>query len=167
MHTNNPLRLPQGGRRKETIMTDFPTTPESLVRETLQAVTLLRDLDEVTPGCLTVRRRHLDQIEEKLQLLLVLLTTPPTPAVVRKMRPLVQAIDRELDRLEWSSDTAPPGDECLDAFATNDVGIVALTAPYDTTCYHGAALLAILEALPEDTDWDTLGQAILPAMVHE
>jgi hypothetical protein len=148
-------------------MTLFPTTPESLVRETLQAVTWLTELDEVTPGGLAVRRSHLEQIATKLQLLLAVLTAPPTPAVVREMQPLVDAIQAELDRLGWSSSTAPEGVHCLDAFPTNEAGIVALTDLDDTHCFHGEALLALLQALPEDTDWDMLLLAILPAIAED
>jgi hypothetical protein len=137
--------------------TPFPITPESLVRETLQAVTLLRELEELTPGCLAVRRSHLDQIEAKLHALLALLTTPPTPAVV-------QAINRELDRLGWSSDTAMPGTECLAAFPTETPGLVTLANFCTTITVHGGPLLAILQALPEETAWEDLCIALRPAL---
>jgi hypothetical protein len=145
----------------------FPTTPESLVRETLQAVTLLRELDDLTPGCLAVRRSHLEQIEAKLQTLRALLTAPPPSAVEREMRPLIRAIDDELDRLGWSSENAPPGDRCLDAFPTNKACIVAIESPYETTCFYGSPLLAILEGLPDDIDWDDLWQAMRPALADQ
>jgi hypothetical protein len=139
--------------------TPFPTTPESLVCETLQAVTLLLAMDEVAPGSLTIRRSHLEQIEAKLQQLRALLTAPPPLAVV-------QAINRELDRLGWSSDTAMPGTECLAAFPTETPGLVTLANFCTTITLHGGPLLAILQALPEETAWDDLCIALRPALAN-
>jgi hypothetical protein len=146
----------------------FPITPESLVRETLQAVTWLKEWNELTPGWRAIRTSYLAQIEAKLQTLLALLTAPPTPAVVREMRPLVQALAAELGRLGWSSETAPPGDCCLDAFPTNEAGIVAIESPSEsTTCFYGVPLLAILRGLPDDITWNDVWQAIQPAVVND
>jgi hypothetical protein len=145
----------------------FPITPESLVHETLQAVTLLRERGESSPGCVTIRTIHLDQIEAKLHILLALLTAPPTPAVVREMRPLVQALAAELDRLGWSSDTAPRGPLCLDVFPTNETGVVAVEHLHGPTCFTGEALLAILQQLATPLSYHDLWQAMQPAKVDE
>jgi hypothetical protein len=148
-------------------MTAFPVTPESLARETLQAVSLLQELDELTPNCVPIRRSYLGQIEAKLQRLLTLVTAPPPPVVVQDMRPLVRALDAELDRLGWTSATAPRGPCCLDVFATNEAGIVAVEHPTGSTCFSGTALLAILEQLTDDINYGDLWQAMQPAMVQE
>jgi hypothetical protein len=148
-------------------MTDFPITPESLTRETLQAVTLLRELEELTPGCLAVRRSHLEQIEAKLQTLRTLLTAPSPSTVAHTMLPLVQAIQAELDRIGWSSDTAPRGPHCLTAFPTHVAGLVTLANFCTTITLHGGALLAILQALPEETAWEDLCIALRPALADQ
>jgi hypothetical protein len=145
----------------------FPVTPESLTREILQAVTLLRERGESSPGCVTIRTTHLTQIDAKLQLLLDLLTGEGTPAMLRKMRPLVRAIDRHFDRLAWSSDTALPGEPCLDVFSTTEAGIVAVEHAEGTMCFYGGPLLAILEQLPDGSEYDELWQAMQPARVKD
>jgi hypothetical protein len=77
-----------------------------------------------------------------------------------------QAINDEFDRLGWSSDTAPDGASCLDAFETEQSGIVVVEDTQESTCFYGDALLIILQALPDEIGWDDLWQAILPAMVE-
>ena len=75
---------------------------------------------------------------------------------------IVTQINLELDRLGWSSDTAPEGETCLDAFPTEDTGVVALEDTQETTLFDGAGLLSTLTALPAEIEWEDLWQAILP-----
>jgi hypothetical protein len=83
------------------------------------------------------------------------------------MLPLVQAINRELDRLGWSSDTAPRGPHCLTAFPSHIAGIVRLATSCTMLCFDGRALLAILQALPEETAWEDVCIALRPALADQ
>jgi hypothetical protein len=82
-------------------------------------------------------------------------------------RDMCKAINAELDRLEWSSDTAPEGDTCIDAFPTKEAGIVALADNQETTCFYSEALLRVLFNLQAPISWDNLWHAMLPHMVKE
>lgn len=75
---------------------------------------------------------------------------------------IVTQINLELDRLGWSSDTAPEGETCVDAFPTEDTGVVVLEDTQETTMFDGAGLLSVLTALPAEIEWEDLWQAILP-----
>lgn len=79
-------------------------------------------------------------------------------------------IDAELDRLGWSSTTAPEGSSTLDAWnspTTDADGIVTLHDSQEVTRFHGLALLETLRTLPDEIDWDALWHEILPHMVAE
>ena len=76
-------------------------------------------------------------------------------------------IDQELDRLGWSSTTAPEGSSTLDCWDTETPGVVVLHDTQEVTAFHGPALLDTLRALPDGTSWDDVWQAILPHMLDE
>lgn len=79
-------------------------------------------------------------------------------------------IDAELDRLGWSSRTAPEGNSTLDAWntaTTDQDGIVTLHDDQEVTPFHGLVLLHTLQGLQPAISWDDLWQAILPHMVEE
>lgn len=79
-------------------------------------------------------------------------------------------IDAELDRLGWSSRTAPEGNSTLDAWntaTTDQDGIVTLHDDQEVTPFHGLVLLHTLQGLQPAISWDDLWHAILPHMVEE
>ena len=79
-------------------------------------------------------------------------------------------IDAELDRLGWSSTTAPEGNSTLDAWntpATEADGIVTVHDAQEVTRFQGQALLETLRTLPDGIAWDDLWQEIVPHMVHD
>jgi hypothetical protein len=76
-------------------------------------------------------------------------------------------INLELDRLGWSSETAPPGANSLDAFLTETEGIVSLHDTQEITDFRGSELLTILQMLPASIAWEDLWQAILPLAEEE
>lgn len=83
---------------------------------------------------------------------------------------LDQRIDAELDRLGWSSTTAPEGASTLDCWQTPTTavdGIVTLHDEQEVTPFHGEALLVALMALAPGVSWDDLWYEILPHMVQE
>jgi hypothetical protein len=59
-----------------------------------------------------------------------------------------------------------PGTECLAAFPTQMPGLVTLANFCTMLCFDGRALLAILQALPEETAWDDLCSALRPALAN-
>lgn len=71
------------------------------------------------------------------------------------------AINREFDRLGWSSDTAPAGDTCLDAFPTKEAGIVAVCAE-ETMIFDSQGLYRALADLKTPSTYETVWQAMLP-----
>lgn len=79
-------------------------------------------------------------------------------------------IDGELDRLGWSSTTAPEGASTLDCWntpTTEEDGLVTLHDPQEVTMFRGEALLEALRQLPEGISWEALWHAILPHSVQE
>ena len=77
-------------------------------------------------------------------------------------------IDAELERLGWSSTTAPAGLATLDAWKTPTTDaddIVTLHDRQGVTLFKGRALLETLRTLPENIDYENLWQAIVPHMV--
>lgn len=92
---------------------------------------------------------------------------PPAPTtpdgLLRFSRYLASAISRELDRLDWSSETAPPGEQCLEAFpATPGHGVVAVDGPEGTCCYDGLPLLQHLVDLEPPLTWEAMLAALRP-----
>ena len=77
------------------------------------------------------------------------------------------AINNELDRLGWSSDTAPEGNTSLDAVPTDEAGVVAILDTQETSLFHSETLLRLLFEVQPPVTYDALWQAILPAMVAE
>ena len=88
-----------------------------------------------------------------------------TPAQVST--DMCTAINAELDRLSWSSDTAPEGDTTLDAFPTDGEGIVMVADNQEQTCFYAEPLLRTLLDLAAPISYDDLWYAILPHMIEE
>ena len=78
-----------------------------------------------------------------------------------------RAINRELDRLGWSSDTAPPGTSCLDAFPTTQGGIVVISDPQEETAFYSEPLYRALKDLEPPVSYDDIWHAMLPHLVEE
>ena len=75
------------------------------------------------------------------------------------------AINAELDRLGWSSDTAPAGKRCLDAFPTEDAGIIVISDPQEETAFYSEPLLRVLYDLAAPLSYDDVCHAIRPYRV--
>lgn len=75
-------------------------------------------------------------------------------------------INGALSRLGWTSDTAPDGCSTLDAYDTDQRGIVSLEDQQEKTLFYAQPLLDTLRSLPQGLSWDDLWQAMLPHMVE-
>ena len=80
---------------------------------------------------------------------------------------MCDAINRELDRLRWSSDTAPEGNTTLDAFPTDAAGIVMLADTQEQTLFYAEPLFRVLCDLQPPISYDEIWHAMLPHMVSE
>jgi hypothetical protein len=82
-------------------------------------------------------------------------------------RALCAAINFELDRLQWSSDTAPAGNTCLDAFPTQDAGVIIVADTQEETPFASEALLRALCWLTPPITYEHLWHAMLPCIIQD
>ena len=75
---------------------------------------------------------------------------------------MADAINRELDRLGWSSDMAPEGTSCLYAFATEEAGIIVVSDPQEETAFQSEGVLRALCDLQPPVTYDEVWQVMLP-----